>query len=239
MQQSGWPSPGRYRDSYRRSYGYPGPDYTCPQPSVVVDMPGVPPDNLQAPAPSRQRENDPPRREITSAANASPAVAAPASGDSVPLQASGANPPVAKPYAILTCGTFVRLEFATPISSKTAQVGDPLTLRVIDDIKVGNTLIVPRGTLADGNITFVRRTGPGGMPGAVTYQLNALHINGTSVPLWLVEGRSGDPKVPGPETLIPVAGAFTLFRHGKDVELKPSIPVTAFVAADTAFPLQQ
>src|SRR5882757_10297335 len=94
MQQSGWPSPGRDRDSYRRSYGYSGPDYTCPQPSVVVDMPGVPPDNLQAPAPSRQRENDPPRREITSAANASPAVAAPASGDSVPVQASGAtNPP--------------------------------------------------------------------------------------------------------------------------------------------------
>jgi len=131
----------------------------------------------------------------------------------------------------------LRLELATPISSKTAQVGNPLTLRVIDDVKVGNTLIVPRGTLADGNITFVRRTGPGGMPGAVTYQLNALHINGTSVPLWLVEGRSGDPKVPGAEMLIPVAGAFTLFRHGKDVELKPGISVTAFVAADTTLPL--
>jgi hypothetical protein len=139
--------------------------------------------------------------------------------------------------AILTCGTFVRLEFASPVSSKTAQVGDPLTLRVTDDIKARNTVIVPRGTLADGNITFVRRTGPGGMPRTLAYQLNALHVNGTSVPLWRVEGRSGDPKVPGAEALIPVAGAFTLFRHGKDVEFKPGIPVTAFVAADTTLPL--
>jgi len=36
------------------------------------------------------------------------------------------------------------------------------------------------------------------------------------MPLWRAEGRSGDPKVPGAEALIPVAGMFTLFRHGKD-----------------------
>jgi hypothetical protein len=208
----------------------------APQQSVIVGAPGVPPDNSQAPA-SRQRENDPASREITAAADASGAVAAPASQDSVPAQAPDANPPAAKPYAILTCGTFVRLEFAAPISSKRAQVGDPLTLRVTDDIKVGNTVIVPRGTLAHGNITFVRRTGPGGMPGTLAYRLNALHVNGTSVPLWLVEGRSGDPRVPGAETLIPGAGPFTFFRHGKDVDLKPGLPVTAFVAADTTLPL--
>jgi hypothetical protein len=213
-----WPgAPGQatthpYHDPYRPGYGYSGPDYTCPQPPVVVGMPSAPFNNPQAPA-STQQGNDSANREITPAANTSPAV------------------------AILTCGTFVRLEFASPVSSKTAQVGDPLTLRVTDDIKAGNTVIVPRGTLADGNITFVRRTGPGGMPGTLAYQLNALHVNGTSVPLWRVEGRSGDPKVPGAEALIPVAGAFTLFRHGKDVEFKPGIPVTAFVAADTTLPL--
>jgi hypothetical protein len=154
-----------------------------------------------------------------------------------PAQSPDSNPPAEKPYAILTCGTFVRLEFAAPISSKSAQVGDRLTLRVTDDIKVGNTVIVPRGTLADGNITFVRRTGPGGIPGTLTYRLNALHVNGTSVPLWLIEGRSGDPRLPGAETVIPGAGAFTFFRHGKDVDIKPGIPVTANVAADTTLPL--
>jgi hypothetical protein len=164
-------------------------------------------------------------------------MAAPTSVDLLPAQTSDANAPAEKPYAILTCGTFVRLEFAAPISSKKAQVGDPLTLRVTDDIKVGNTVIVPRGTLADGNITFVRRTGPGGLPGTLTYRLNALHVNGTSVPLWLIEGRSGDPRLPGAEALIPVAGAFTFFRHGKDVEFKQGIPVTAYVAADTTLPL--
>jgi hypothetical protein len=242
-QDSGsWPAaPGQapvhpYPDPYRRGYSYLGPDYTCPRQSVVVGMPSAPPDHLQAPA-STQQGNDRANREIASAPNASPAPASPASRDAVRAQAPDANPSTPRPYALLTCGTFVRLEFLSPISSKTAQVGDPLTLRVTDDIKAGEMVIVPRGTLADGNITFVRRTGPGGMPGALAYQLNALHLNGRSVPLWRVEGRSGDPKVPGAETLLPVAGAFTLFRHGKDVELKPGLPVTAFVAADTTLAL--
>ena len=234
-QHGGWSSPSPYHDLYRRGFGNFGPDYICPQQSVVVGMPSAPPNNPQGPV-STQQENDSASREVPSAANDSPAVAARASRDGASAQIPDVNP--AKPYAILTCGTFVHLEFALLISSKTAQVGDPLTLRVTDDIKVGNTVIVPRGTLADGNITFVRRTGPGGMPGTLAYQLNALHVNGTSVPLWRVEGRSGDPKMPSAEVLIPVAGMFTLFRHGKDVELKPGIPVTAFVAADTTLPLQ-
>jgi hypothetical protein len=237
-QQSDWPSPDRYHDPYRRAYGYSGPDYACPQPSVVVRVQGVQLDNLSAPT-SRQWESDQANREITSAAEASRAMTAPENPDSVPAQAVDANPPSARPYAILTCGTFVRLEFAAPVSSKTAKVGERLTLRLTEDIKVGNTVIVPRGTLAGGHVTFVRRTAPGGIPGTLAYQLNALQVNGTSVPLWLVEERSGDPKVLGAQALIPVAGPFTLLRHGKDLELQPGMPVTAFIAADTTLPLPQ
>jgi len=156
----------------------------------------------------------------------------------VPTPTQSAGSAAAKAYAILTCGTFVRLEFASPVSSKTAQVGDRIALRVAEDIRVGSTTIVPKGTLAEGTITFVRHTAPGGMPGSLGYELNALRVNGTSVPLWRIEGRTGDPKTPGPEVLIPVAGAFTVFRHGKDAEIKPGSPVTALVAADTTLPLQ-
>ena len=125
MQQSDWPSPDRYHGPSRRIYGYRRPDYTCPQQSVVVGLPSVPRDNLQTPA-SSERGNDAASREITSAANASSTVAVPPNRASVSAQAPGANPPAAKPYAILTCGTFVRLEFAAAISSKTAQSAIPL-----------------------------------------------------------------------------------------------------------------
>jgi hypothetical protein len=80
----GWPAaPGQatvysYPDPYRRGYGYSVPDYTCPQQSAVVGMPSAPPNNPQAPASTRQG-NDSANREFASAANASSAVAAPAS----------------------------------------------------------------------------------------------------------------------------------------------------------------
>jgi hypothetical protein len=132
----------------------------------------------------------------------------------------------------------VRLAFVSQVSSKTAQVGDPITLRVTQDIKQGDAFVVPKGALADGTITFVHHPGPGGIPGLLAFELNGLQVSGTTVPLWRAEGRSGEPKPPGPAALIPVAGMFTMFKHGKEAEIKPGTPVTAFVAADTTLPLQ-
>ena len=203
--------------------GYWGQGYTCPQPPVIVGV-AAPQANAQ-PSATQHQQNSAPMGPVYTNQDASPA----------PAPSTG---PAAKPYAILTCGTFVRLEFVSPVSSKSAQLGDSITLRVAEDIRVGDIVIVPKGTLADGTITFVRHTGPGGMPGVLNYELNTLHVNGTSVPLWRRDQRAGEPKVPGAEVLIPIAGAFAAFRHGKDAEFKPGMPVTALVAADTTLPLQ-
>jgi hypothetical protein len=236
-----YPNPGQpnpQADPYAQGAyipGYSAQGYTCPQPSVIVGLPSAPNSvaqpNAATPQPSAAPAAPP------SDANASSPVPVYTSQDSVPSQALSPNSGAAKPYAILTCGTFVRLEFVSPVSSKTARLGDPIALRVAEDIRVGDVVIVPKGTLADGTITFVRRTGGGGMPGVLFYELNALHVNGTSVPLWRHDQRAGDPKIPGAEVLIPVAGVFTLFRHGKDAEFKPGMPLTARVAADTTLPL--
>ena len=169
--------------------------------------------------------------------SSAPAVAPPASSTT---SAAGQTAAAAAKTTstVLPCGTRVRLAFVSQVSSKTAQVGDPITLRVTQDIKQGDALVVPKGALADGTITFVHHPGPGGIPGLLAFELNGLQVSGTTVPLWRAEGRSGEPKPPGPAALIPVAGMFTMFMHGKEAEIKPGTPVTAFVAADTTLPLQ-
>src|SRR5215510_13001997 len=74
MQQNGWPAPDPYQDAYRRGYGYPGGDYTCPQPSVIVGVPAAPavaaPPSTAPPQVSAQQANSP---ATTPDANASPA----------------------------------------------------------------------------------------------------------------------------------------------------------------------
>jgi len=155
--------------------------------------------------------------------------------DSAPAQTQA---PAAKPSAIvLPCGTLLRLEFVSSPSSKTARVGDHLSLRVTQEVKYGDAVVVPIGALADATVTFVYRGGSGGIPGQLAFELNALQARGVTVPLWRVQARSGEPKPPGPAVLIPVAGMLTMFRHGKDAEIKPGTPVAALVAADTTLPL--
>lgn len=231
MQQNRWSG----QDPYHRGNSYSGPDYTCPQQPVVVGAPGA----ANAAPQQSSVSQTPSQASVASAADSNATSTAPVytNQDTLPAPGQDANPAPKQPYAILTCGTFVRLEFISPVTSKTARVGDPISLRVAEDIKVGTTVIVPKGALADGTVTFVRHTGPGGLPGSLGYELNALRVNDTRVPLWRAEGRTGDPKFPGPEVLIPVAGAFAAFRHGKDAEIKPGNPVTAVIAADITLPL--
>ena len=230
MQQNRWYD----RDGYQR--GYWGRDYTCPQQPTIIGASTSSAAPQQEPRNMNNQAAAAPQVPDAHAASTAPHYA---NQDTVLAPAAGSVPAASQPYAILTCGTFVRLEFVLPVSSKTAQVGDPITLRLTEDIRAGNTVIVPKGMLAGGTITFVRHTGPGGMPGLLAYELNTLRVNNMSVPLWRVEGRSGDPKVPGAEALIPVAGIFTVFRHGKDAEIKPGTPLTALVAADSTIPLPQ
>jgi hypothetical protein len=46
--------------------------------------------------------------------------------------------------------------------------------------------------------------------------------------------KTGAGGAPNAAVLVPYVGLFTLFRHGKDAEIKPGTPVTAYVDADTS-----
>jgi hypothetical protein len=136
--------------------------------------------------------------------------------------------------AILRQGTPVHLVFATGVNSKTADVGDKIQLTLAEDIRVGDMLLVTKGAPAVATVTQVDKTGAGGAPGNIAFELNSLDANGNAVKLWGSETLEGQPKPPNAAVLVPYVGLFTLLRHGKDAEIKPGTPVTAYVDADTS-----
>jgi hypothetical protein len=141
---------------------------------------------------------------------------------------------IATGSAILRQGTPVHLVFATDVNSKTADVGDKIQLTLAEDIKAGEMVLVPKGSPALATVTQVDKTGAGGAPGNIVFQVNSLDANGNVVKLWGSETLEGQPKPPNAALLVPYVGLFTLFRHGKDAEIKPGTPVTAYVNADTS-----
>lgn len=77
-----------------------------------------------------------------------------------------------KPY--LPQDTPVTLIFATALTSKTASVGDKVAFTLAEDIKLGEMLVASKGASATGTVAQVDRTGPAGVPGTLTVEVDLL-----------------------------------------------------------------
>ncbi len=114
----------------------------------------------------------------------------------------------------LRAGTPVRVVFAgKEIDSATASVGDEITIVLDQDVKLGETVLAPKGTPVTAALTFAD-PGRGPAPGDLVFEIRSVEIAGKHVPLF------------GGETLEGLKG-------GKDAKIKPGMTAIAFVAADT------
>jgi uncharacterized Zn ribbon protein len=101
------------------------------------------------------------------------------------------------------------------VSSQTAEVGDRIPLLLDQDIKVGDTVVVAKGTPVDAVLT-VADPAKYHVPGDLVFEVHSLNVRGVSIPL------------KGGETLEGEAG-----RKAKEAVIEPGMVVTAAVAADT------
>jgi len=117
----------------------------------------------------------------------------------------------------LRAGTPVRVAFAgKEIDSETASVGDEITVVLDEQIKLGETVLAPKGAAVSASLTFADPA-HGGAPGDLVFETRSVEIAGKRVPLF------------GGETLEGVKGVL----GGKNAKIKPGMTAMAFVAADT------
>jgi hypothetical protein len=127
----------------------------------------------------------------------------------------------------------VRMLFAQDVSSKTAEIGDKVLLTLADDLTLNGAIIAHKGDAATVTVTQVEKTGAGGAPGEIDFQADPVH---TSLGLLNLHGGAtleGQTNLPNATALIPVVGPFTLFRHGKDADIKTGTPFTAYLVPPT------
>lgn len=129
-------------------------------------------------------------------------------------------------------GTEVSLISDAEVSSKTAQVGDKISLLLAEDLKAGDVMVAPKGTPATATVTQVDAHGIGGLPGQVTFEVHSLLFNGRTIPLIGTESKEGRDKTANVMKFgfIP----FVALTHGDQAEIDKGTPLTALVAADTA-----
>lgn len=140
------------------------------------------------------------------------------------------------PGLLLARGTPVPLVFDVKVTSRTAQVGDKILMTLAEDLKVGDVVVAPKGSLAVGNVMQVDKTGAGGAPGDITFKAESLLVHGTVIELCGSALREGQANPPNAALLIPVVGPFTVFKHGKDAVIAAGTTFVASVRADTQIP---
>jgi hypothetical protein len=128
-------------------------------------------------------------------------------------------------------GTDVNLQFAEDLSSSTSFEGDPVTLTLANDLKVGDVVVAKAGSKASGQVTKAQKPGMMGKAGQLDIRLEYLKAGDVEIKLRGTKENVGEGRVKG-ALLTP----FGRIKHGKNVDIKAGDPLHAYVAQDILLP---
>lgn len=163
-----------------------------------------------------------------------PATPAPIVGTPAAITASKVQEATAG-HAVLPANTEVMLRLDQEVSSKRMRVGETFKLSVLQDVMLGNYIVIPRGSPASGSISY--RTGKGafGKSAKMEITMGSIDLNGKMIPLtgnFRQEGEGNTGATIGTAVAVGVFSAFVtgrsaVFQNGREFRVftREAIPV--------------
>ena len=155
---------------------------------------------------------------------------------STPSASAGAPAPV-QVAQVLAANTVVELETVDEVSSRTSKPKDFFRMRVAQDVRIGDRVVIPAGTEATGQVVHAAKSGGGGKAGELILAARSIKLAEGEVKLRSGFGASGRQRIGAALATSIAVGVFGLMVHGKDLVLPAGTPLSARVAADTELPL--
>jgi hypothetical protein len=170
-------------------------------------------------------------------AQQAPATQNSTSGSQAPTAAAPTGPP--QPHTLLD-GTPVKLRLSQTISSADAKVGQDIPFEVVEEIKVDDVVVLPKGATAIGTVTECNAKKSMGRAGKLNLNISYARLaDQEKVALRATQDNKGGGHV-GAMTgamvattivFFPAAPLF-LFMKGKDITIPQGTEITAFVEGD-------
>jgi hypothetical protein len=151
--------------------------------------------------------------------------------------ASPAKPP--EPHTLLD-GTPIKLRLSQTISSADAKVGQEIPFEVIEEVKVDDVIVIPKGATAIGTVTDANAKKSMGRAGKLNISISYVRLADQEKAALRAEKDSKGGGHVGAMTgamvatsivFFPAAPLF-LFMHGKDITIPQGTEITAFVQGD-------
>jgi len=156
----------------------------------------------------------------------------------LPQAAESKAEPAPDSKLILKAGTPVRLRFLRRISSSNVIAGEKVNLEVVEDISVGDSLVIAKSSLAQATVTEALPKGAMGQGGDLEFKIETVRLTGGQLaPLRFVQDLKGGNRkgvTPTGAVLGALTGAGYLVYYvsGKDAVVQKGTEVTAYVDQD-------
>src|SRR6266404_4124502 len=159
------------------------------------------------------------------------------------------QPPSQKPETVslkqplafgLEDGTPIKLRLTRNLSSADATTGDRVDFEVLEDVKVKDVIVVPRGGLALATITEAQHKRRMARGGKLNVNIDDVRLaDGEKVPLRAVKETQGGGHtgamtgaIIGTAIVFFPAAPLFLFMHGKDITIPKGTEITAYTNGD-------
>jgi hypothetical protein len=141
---------------------------------------------------------------------------------------------------VLEEGTPVILVLSETISSADERVGNTVGFEVVDDVKVGDIIVIPRGATAWGTVTVAEPKKRMGRGGKLDVNVDKVRlVDGEKVLLSAAKGGKGGGHtgamvgaMVGTSLIIWPAAPFFLLMHGKDISIPKGTKIAAYILGD-------
>ena len=178
-------------------------------------------------------------KKIIASAAAAVLITMPAYAQTMPAQSAPAeaSASTAATDGLLTLneGVPFKLVVSQEVNSSTHREGQSFPLTVLEDVKVGETVVIPRGTPAYGEITW--RTGKGafGKSGKIEFALTHIELDGKRVPISGTYRQEGEGNTIATGVGVIAIGVFAGFITGKRARLPMGRELMTHVYSNVPF----
>lgn len=149
-----------------------------------------------------------------------------------------------KPLSItIPKGTLIMARLASQLDSGQVQAGDPVTMDVLEDLKIENAIVIPHGSIVMGHVTEAKGARKMGRGGRLDISFETVTAgDGTKVPISGEDFAKGKGGYGGGSLVgagaaglfFPPAAALLLLKHGHASVIPVGTVLTVHVTADTS-----